>query len=223
MCDKAAKLATLGMKVDESFLVQFILNSLPTQFGPFKIHYNTNKDKWNLNELTSMCVQEEVRLKGEGRHTALAVTQVAMKKKGKAKKYPPKKVSGPGESSQAHENNGFTVKCHFCGKKGHVKKDCNKRKAWFEKKGNNLSLVCYESNLVEVPSNTWWIDSGATTHITNSLQGYLSTRKPEESERFIYMGNRLKADVVAVGTYRLVLETGHQIDLEDIFLCPLYF
>ncbi|KAF7128035.1 hypothetical protein RHSIM_Rhsim11G0114100 [Rhododendron simsii] len=135
MSDKAAKLATLGMKVDESFLVQFILNSLPAQFGPFKIHYNTNKDKWSLNELTNMCVQEEVRLRGEGRHTALAVTQVAMKRKGKAKKHPPKKASGPGESSQAHGNNGFTVKCHFCGKKGHVKKDCNKRKAWFEKKG----------------------------------------------------------------------------------------
>ena len=45
MADKAAKLKTLGMNVDESFLVQFILNSLPSQFGPFKIHYNTNKDK----------------------------------------------------------------------------------------------------------------------------------------------------------------------------------
>ncbi|KAF7115774.1 hypothetical protein RHSIM_RhsimUnG0047800 [Rhododendron simsii] len=97
MSDKAAKLATLGMKVDESFLVQFILNSLPTQFGPSKLHYNTNKDMCSLNELTNMCVQEKVRLRGEGRHTALAVTQVAMKKKGKAKKYPPKKASGPGE------------------------------------------------------------------------------------------------------------------------------
>ena len=45
MTDKAAKLNALGMVVDESFLVQFILNSLPSQFGPFKIHYNTNKDK----------------------------------------------------------------------------------------------------------------------------------------------------------------------------------
>ncbi|CAD5174224.1 unnamed protein product, partial [Musa acuminata subsp. malaccensis] len=56
MADKAAKLKTLGMNVDESFLVQFILNSLPSQFGPFKIHYNTNKDKWDLNELTSMLI-----------------------------------------------------------------------------------------------------------------------------------------------------------------------
>ena len=56
MIDKAAKLGALGMQVDESFLVQFILNSLPSQFGPFKIHYNTHKDKWNLNALTSMCI-----------------------------------------------------------------------------------------------------------------------------------------------------------------------
>ncbi|XP_028120262.1 uncharacterized protein LOC114317704 [Camellia sinensis] len=56
MADKAAKLKTLGMQVDEIFLMQFILNSLPLQFGTFKIHYNTNKDKWSLNELTNMCV-----------------------------------------------------------------------------------------------------------------------------------------------------------------------
>ena len=32
MADKAAKLKTLRMQVDETFLVQFILNSLPSQF-----------------------------------------------------------------------------------------------------------------------------------------------------------------------------------------------
>ena len=34
------------------------------------------------------------------------------------------------------------------------------------------------------------------------------------------MGNRLKVEVVAVGTYRLILETGHQMDLEDTFYVP---
>ena len=60
MVDKAAKLKTLRMQVDETFLVQFILNLLPSQFDAFKIHYMTNKDKWSLNELTNMCVQEEL-------------------------------------------------------------------------------------------------------------------------------------------------------------------
>ena len=44
MTEKAAKLKALGMGMDESFLVQFVLNSLPSQFAPFKIHYNTNSD-----------------------------------------------------------------------------------------------------------------------------------------------------------------------------------
>ncbi|RVW22816.1 Retrovirus-related Pol polyprotein from transposon TNT 1-94 [Vitis vinifera] len=200
MTEKAAKLKALGMGMDESFLVQFVLNSLPSQFAPFKIHYNTNSDQWNLNELTSKCIQEEVRLRQEGHNHAFAVTHGVTKKKGKFKKgknFPPKK-SGPGEGSQSHDGK-FTVSCYFCGKKGHVKKDCIKRKAWFEKRGINLSFVCYESNLAEVPSNTWWIDSGATTHVTNLMQGFLTTRKPKESEKFLYMGNRLKVEVVAVG------------------------
>ena len=55
MTNKATKLKALGINVNEFFLVKFILNSFPSQFGPFKIYYNTNKDKWGLNELTSMC------------------------------------------------------------------------------------------------------------------------------------------------------------------------
>ena len=65
MTEKATKLKALVMGMDESFLVQFVLNSLPSQFAPFKIHYNTNRDQWNLNELTSKCIQEEVRLRQE--------------------------------------------------------------------------------------------------------------------------------------------------------------
>ncbi|XP_060170817.1 uncharacterized protein LOC132601768 [Lycium barbarum] len=41
MTNIATRLRTLGMKVDNSFLVQFILNSLPPEYGPFQINYNT--------------------------------------------------------------------------------------------------------------------------------------------------------------------------------------
>ena len=57
MTTLAAKLKNLGMNVDEYFLVQFILNSLPSeQYGPFQMNYNTIKDKWNVNELNNMLV-----------------------------------------------------------------------------------------------------------------------------------------------------------------------
>ena len=59
---------TLRMTVNENFLVQFTLNSLPSEYGLFQMSYNIMKDKWNMNELHSMLVQEETRLKNQGSH-----------------------------------------------------------------------------------------------------------------------------------------------------------
>ena len=50
-----------------------------------------------------------------------------------------------------------------------MKKDCPKFQKWIEKKDKSISFVCYESNMVDVNHNTWWIDSGSTIHITNTL------------------------------------------------------
>jgi hypothetical protein len=63
-----------------------------------------------------------------------------------------------------------------------MKKDCQKNIKWLERKGNLISLVCHESFYVEAPNNTWWIDSGSTIHIVNSMLGFL-TRKPTSNEQ----------------------------------------
>jgi len=44
------------MTMVKVFLVQFILNSLPSEYGPFQVNYNTMKDKWNVHGLHSMLV-----------------------------------------------------------------------------------------------------------------------------------------------------------------------
>ena len=66
--------------MSESFLVHFILNTLQPQYGPFKISYNTHKDKWSINELMTMCVQEEGRSLMEPRESIMLVTQNKGKK-----------------------------------------------------------------------------------------------------------------------------------------------
>ncbi|GAV59347.1 UBN2_2 domain-containing protein, partial [Cephalotus follicularis] len=45
MNDMASKLKGMEMAISEGFLVHFIMTSLPVQFGPFKINYNTQKEK----------------------------------------------------------------------------------------------------------------------------------------------------------------------------------
>jgi len=120
-----------------------------------------------------MLVQEETRLKNHGNHSIHYVNNQGVgkkvyKKHGKGKG--PLKIIE--SSTKIHKKND---KCHFCGKSGHFQKNCSKRKAWFEKKGEHNAHVCFESNLIEVSHNTWWIDSRCTTHVSNMIQGFLTT------------------------------------------------
>ncbi|XP_074298256.1 uncharacterized protein LOC141629094 [Silene latifolia] len=189
--DLADKSITLGMDVSDTFLVQFIINSLPYEFGQFQVNYNTIKDKWNYQELKAMLIQEEGRLKKMKdqvvhflSHDGASSSKAKPSKKGKNGKKGKSFFKGPESAIQKEK------KCHFCKKPGHFKKDCPKRKAWFEKKGKHYSLVCFESNLIEVPSNTWWLDSGATTHISHIKQGYRMIqpiRGAEQSSDCLYV------------------------------------
>jgi len=123
-------------------------------------------------------------------------------------------------SIQIHKKELSNDACRFCKKTGHWQKDFPKRKAWFERKGKPSAFVCFESNFAEVPYNTWWLDSGCTTHVSNTMQGFLTTQTISQNEKFILMGNRAKVQVEAIGTYRLVLDTGHHLDLFQTFYVP---
>ncbi|RVW79277.1 Retrovirus-related Pol polyprotein from transposon TNT 1-94 [Vitis vinifera] len=89
-----------------------------------------------------------------------------------------------------------------------MKKTCTKYAAWREKKGTLLNFVCSEINLAVVPTNTWWIDTGATTHISVTMQVSLRSQMPTDGERYIYVGNGNKAAIKAIGLFRLQLDSG---------------
>ena len=109
--------------------MHFILNTLPHQYRPFKISYNTHKDIWSNNELMTMGVQEEERLVMElGKRAMLATTFGKNKRNDTSPTYTSKsnqkgKCRIPPQANIKKEN-----KCFFCKRKGHVKKDCPKFK-----------------------------------------------------------------------------------------------
>ena len=172
MANIAGRLKTLGMVVNDNFLVQFNLNSLPSEYGLFEMSY-TMKDKWNVHKLHSMLVQEETRLKNQGSHSVHYVSHQGNQGVGKrfVKKHdkgnrPLMINDGPVQiQNKALKGNN----CQFYGKSRHSQKDFLKRKSWFKKNGELNVHVCFESNLTEVPHNTWQIDSRCTTHVSNTM------------------------------------------------------
>ncbi|RDX67861.1 hypothetical protein CR513_53215, partial [Mucuna pruriens] len=62
MSNLAAKFKSLKLELGKDLIVHLILITLLAHFGQFKVSYNTQKDKWSLNELISHCVQEKERI-----------------------------------------------------------------------------------------------------------------------------------------------------------------
>ncbi|RDX85138.1 hypothetical protein CR513_33714, partial [Mucuna pruriens] len=91
MSNLAAKLKSLKLEFGEDLIVHLVLISLPTHFEQFKVSYNTQKDKWSLNELISHCVQEEERLQRDKTESAYFVSTSQNKER--------KKIKGVAEGS----------------------------------------------------------------------------------------------------------------------------
>ncbi|XP_040361936.1 uncharacterized protein LOC121049289 [Rosa chinensis] len=65
LVDYAAKLKTLKNPISDEMLIHHTLNSLPTSFEHLNTTYLAQKDKWDINELISICVQVDERIKKE--------------------------------------------------------------------------------------------------------------------------------------------------------------
>ena len=214
MSHLASKLRAHKLDLSEDLLVHLVLISLPTQFSQFKVSYNCQNETWSLNELISHCVQEEERLKQE-KIESVHLTGTS-KDKGK-KRNKDKEVAEVLYQNKQHKEKRVNG-CFFCGAVGHKKKQCTNYHAWHAKKDTLLNLVCSEVNLTSVPKHTWWIDSGATTHISVSMQGCLSCRKPNDGERYIFVGDGKKVEVEAIETFRLLLKFGTYLDLNETYV-----
>jgi len=84
MSNLASKLKALKLELGEDLLVYLVLISLSTHFGQFKVSYNTQKDKWSINEFTPHCVQEEEsKKKDRSENTHLSLTSHNKKRKTK--------------------------------------------------------------------------------------------------------------------------------------------
>ena len=55
-----------------------------------------------------------------------------------------------------------------------------------------------------------------------SMQGCLHCRKPRSEERYVFTGNDTSARVERIGTFRLLLNTGHFVDLLNTFVVPTF-
>ena len=77
--------------------------------------------------------------------------------------------------------------------------------------------------MANVNHDTWWIDSGFTIHVTNTLQGLKNLKKPMRSEQYTFSGNKMRSHVEAIRTHNLILGSGFVLVMKKKFYVPSFF
>ena len=139
MVDLKTKLQALNVSIPDACIVHQALNTLPPDFGIIKTNYNSQDETWSINDLIARVVAEEEKLKKEKGHMALYVSSSHKRKNKKSRNRTHKGTHdttgqsdnmGPKKTSFKRDGD----RCFFCKKKGHIKKDCAKFKAWLSKR-----------------------------------------------------------------------------------------
>ena len=217
MTHVAAKLKTIEMALPDPFLVHLVFASLPKEFEAFEVNYNAQSEKWSMNKLMAMCAQEEERIKAS-RGDSLNYLQNSKKRNFQNNNSKPQgkqpqwnngsssKGKAPQKSNQGSADgaNGQNIEvdkdtCLWCQKKGHFKRDCPGFLKHLLNKGEDLITFVDESLYLSYAKSSWWIDSGATIHVANSLQGFRTSRTLQRGERRIKVANGVEAEVEAIG------------------------
>ena len=118
-----------------------------------------------------MCLQEEERLKSSQGDSANLVKDNKKKnfnKNAKPQGKTPQNDHHPKNNNAQVENDQYK----WCKKHGHYQRDCPDFLKSLLKRGEDFITFIDESLYLSYAKSTWWIDSGATVHVANSLQGF---------------------------------------------------
>jgi hypothetical protein len=110
--------------------------------------------------------------------------------------------------------------CKWCKRRGHYQKNYIKFLKHINKQGDDHVIFVNESLFLSYLKYTWWIDSGVTIHVANSLQGFHARRPLRRGERSIRLANGVEAEVEAIGELPLELNNGFILRLHNVLYVP---
>ncbi|GJX44241.1 retrotransposon protein, putative, ty1-copia subclass [Tanacetum coccineum] len=218
--------------------VGLILNGLTSDFAGFVRNYNMHNMGKTIGELHALLIEYEKglpkkavtpqvmaiqsgRILKANKKSQNAKGKGKWKGKGKDKSYVPKpKNPKPNAKEQPAKNDA----CHHCKEVGHWKRNYpiyldelikNKKQV-----GSASSLGIFIIELFSFPNKSWVYDTSCGTHIYITKQVLRGARKLKQGDLYLYVGNGVRAQVEAIGSYDLVLPNGLMICLENCHYEP---
>ncbi|GKD27182.1 putative RNA-directed DNA polymerase [Tanacetum coccineum] len=234
------QLERLGYVLPEDIIVGLILNGLTKDFVEFVRNYNMHNMGMTIGEIHAMFIEYE-----KGLPKKAETPQVMMIKGGRIKKANKKslKAKGKGKDNVKGKDNKVYIPkpknpkpismerptkddaYHHCKEVGHWKRNCLVYLAELLKKKKQVGSASFSGifiiELFSLPNNNSCVyDTGCGTHICNTKQGFRIERKLKQGALYLYVGNGVREQVEAIGSYDLVLPNGLVICLDNCHYAP---
>lgn len=203
--DLDQQLRDINAPLDDDFLSVLMLSGLPPNYDPLIMALENSNIKLCSETVKSKLLQENLRRDfDKGEESALFTNR----------------------NTKSVNNKQFKVKCFICKKPNHYARNCpnktiksdktDKRSDKCEKAWNGTLLTALA---VDVNSHAWYVDSGATCHMTNNknlLQNYVV-----DTPRSVTVANKQKMHSEGHGDVELLLKGQKQLTkISEVIYVP---
>lgn len=234
MINYIEQLQRLDVGMDADLTIDIVLQSLPHSFSQFVMNYYMNKMGVTLPELLNMLVTAEgAMIRTKGSALIVDVGKASSSRTGyKPKSKPKQKGNKWKKGKQANlkpkagikkngNNKNDKGRCFECGELGHWKRNCKIYLASIKDNTSGMSNMLFiETELSVSSTSDWVLDTGASSHICNSMQDLKESRRLSRGQESLRVGNGARVAALAVGTCYLTLSSGYVLSLQDCLFVP---
>lgn len=207
LLETSQRLNNSGFKISDEWIGSLLLAGLPEKFEPMIMAVEHSGI-----ELTADAIKSKLLDMEDGNGKDVASTSSAFATKG----WQPKK----NQLSNVKSNVKPNVRCHKCKQLGHYKNQCENTQKSKESKGSNaFSAVFLSGNF---NSTDWYVDSGASCHLTSKKDWLLNTTKQQQVDEII-IADKSKVPVEGCGDVQIttvVGDTEHEISVNGVLYVP---